>query len=173
MLRDGVVLIVICLIVVGGLGVWWTQMPAHPVTAAAAQVQEAAPIPATAPVVKKVLKRKPSLPPVVEEPVAAVAPVAPPPPAPVVQLPPPPFPAVDQIASGAHEDAITNKYGDPVLSAVTFRGGHMVETFVYSKNRGRNATIIRLEDGKVATAYSQAEPLVPAGLSAPRRFRNQ
>jgi hypothetical protein len=49
----------------------------------------------------------------------------------------------------------------------------MVETFVYSKDRGRNATVIRMEDGKVATAYSQAEPFVPPGLSAPRRYKSQ
>jgi len=170
MLKDGVVLMVICLIVVGGLAVWWIQTPTHPMNATAQQVQEPAPAPAPAPVVKKVSRPKPAPPPVVEEPVV-VAVVAPPPP--VVQAPPPPFPAVDQIASGAHEAAITGKYGDPALAAVTSTGGHMVETFVYSRNRGRNATIIRLEDGKVAAAYSQAEPFVPPGLSAPRRYKNQ
>ena len=171
MLKDGVVLVVICLIVVGGLAVWWTQASTHPLSAAAPQVQEPAPVPAPAPVVKRIARPKPAPPPVVEEPVV-VAEVAPPP-APVVQVPPPPFPVVEQIASGAHVDAITNKYGDPALSAVTSTGGHMVETFVYSRNRGRNATVIRLEDGKVATAYSQAEPMVPPGLSAPRRFHAQ
>ena len=170
MLKDGVVLMVICLIVVGGLAVWWMQTPTHPVDATAPQVQEPAPAPAPAPVVKKVSRPKPAPPPVAEEPVV-VAVVAPP--APVVQAPPPPFPAVEQIASGAHEAAITDKYGDPALSAVTSAGGHMVETFVYSKDRGRNATVIRLEDGKVATAYSQAEPFVPPGLSAPRRYQSQ
>jgi hypothetical protein len=172
MLKDGVVLMVICLIVVGGLAVWWTQTPSHPVEATAPQVQEPAPVPAPAPVVKRVARPKPAPPPVVEEPVAVVVPVAPPP-APVVQGPPPPFPAVEQIVSGAHETAITDKYGDPALAAVTSRRGHMVETFVYAKDRGRNFTIIRLEDGKVATAYSKAEPFVPPGLSAPRRFHNQ
>lgn len=170
MLKDGVVLMVICLIVLGGLAVWWTQTPAHPVTANAPQVQEPAPAPPPAPVVKRVSRPKPAPPPVVEEPVVVV--VAPPP-APKVQLPPPPFPAVEQIASGSHETAITSKFGDPALSAVTSSGGHMVETFVYSKNRGRNATVIRLEDGKVATAYSQAEPFVPPGMSAPRRYHAQ
>ncbi len=170
-MKDGVVLMVICLIVVGGLAVWWTQTSTQPLAATAPQVQEPAPVPAPAPVVKKVARPKLAPPPVVEQPVAVVAPVAPP--APVVQVPPPPFPAVEQIASGAHVDAITNKYGDPALSTVTFADGHVVETFVYSRNRGRNATVIRLEDGKVATAYSQAEPLVPQGLSAPRRFHNQ
>jgi type IV secretory pathway VirB10-like protein len=171
MLKDGVVLMVICLIVVGGLAVWWTQTPTHPLEATAPQVQEPAPVPAPAPVVKRVARPKPAPPPVVEQPVA-VAVVAPPP-APAVQRAPMPFPAVEQIASGAHVDAITTKYGDPALAAVTSTGGHMVETFVYSKDRGRNATVIRLEDGKVATAYSQAEPMVPPGLSAPRRVHAQ
>ena len=171
MLKDGVVLMVICLIVVGGLAVWWTQTPAHPLNATAPQVQEPAPVPEPAPVVKKVARPKPAPPVVVEQPVAVAA-VAPPP-APEVKLPPPPFPAVEQITRGAHVDAITNKYGDPALSAVTSAGGHMIETFVYSRDRGRKATVIRLEDGKVATAYSQVEPLVPPGLSAPRRFHNQ
>lgn len=170
MLKDGVVLMVICLIVLGGLAVWWTQTPAHPLNATAPQVQEPAPAPAPAPVVKKVSRPIPAPPPVAEEPVV-VAVVAPP--APVVQAPPPPFPVVEQIASGSHETAITSKFGDPALSAVTSSGGHMVETFVYAKNRGRNATVIRLEDGKVATAYSQAEPFVPPGMSAPRRYHAQ
>jgi len=171
MLKDGVVLMVICLIVLGGLGVWWTQTPTQSATATASQVQEPAPVLAPAPVVKKFTKPKVARPSVVEQPVAVAAVV--PPPAPVVKLPPPPFPSVEQIASGAHVDAITKKYGDPALAAVTSTGGHMVETFVYSKDRGRNATVIRLEDGKVATAYSQAEPVVPPGLSAPRRFHSQ
>jgi hypothetical protein len=175
MLKDGVVLMVICLIVVGGLAVWWTQTSTAPVTAAAPQVQEPAPVPAPAPVVRKVARPKPAQPPVAEQQVAVVAPVVArvAPAAPVVQVPPPPFPAVEQIASGAHVDAITDKYGDPALSTVTFVDGHLVETFVYSRNRGQNATVIRLEDGKVATAYSQAIPLVPHGLSAPARFHNQ
>jgi hypothetical protein len=172
MLKDGVVLMVICLIVLGGLGVWWMQTSTRPLEATAPQVQEPAPVPAPAPVVKKVARPKPAPAAVVEEPVAVVAPVTPAP-APVVQVPPPPFPAVGQIASGAHADAITTQYGDPALAAVTSTGGHMVETFVYSRNRGRNATVIRLEDGKVAAAYSQAEPMVPPGLSAPRRVHAQ
>ena len=168
MLKDGVVLMVICLIALGGLAVWWTQTPSH-FNAAVPQVLGPAPAPAPAPVVKKASKPKPP-PPIVEEPATAVAAEASPAP---VQVAPPPFPAVEQIANGAHADAITDKYGDPALSAVTSTGGHMVETIVYARNRGRNATVIRLEDGKVATAYSQAEPTVPPGLSAPRRFHGQ
>jgi hypothetical protein len=33
--------------------------------------------------------------------------------------------------------------------------------------------VIRIEDGKVASAYSQTEPVMPPGLSAPRRWHNQ
>ena len=170
MLKDGVVLMVICLIALGGLAVWWTQSTSHALYATGPQVQQPVPAAVPAPAVKKASKPK-AAPPIVEQPVAAVAVEALP--VPAVQLPPPPFPAVEQIASGAHVDSITNKYGDPALSAVTSSGGHMVETFVYARNRGRNATVIRLQDGKVATAYSQAEPSVPAGLSAPRRVHGQ
>ncbi len=179
MLKDGTVLMVICIIAVGALAAWWIQAPMHPLSSTGAQVEEPAAAPAPAPVVKHLPKFKAAPPAVEEQPVAAVIDAAAAPssssPAPVVrvQAPPRPFPAVEQIASGAHEDAITDKYGDPALSAVTSSGGHMVETFVYSRNRGRNSTVIRLRDGKVATAYSQVEPLVPPGLSAPRRFHDQ
>jgi len=66
MLKDGVVLMVICLIVVGGLAVWWIQTPAHPVTAAAPQLQEPAPAPPPAPVIKRVSRPKSAPPPAVE-----------------------------------------------------------------------------------------------------------
>jgi len=91
----------------------------------------------------------------------------------VVHRDPPPFPAVEQIPTGVHLDSITGKYGDPQLSAVTSTGGHMVETMVYARERGRSATVIRIEDGKVASAYSQTEPVVPPGLSAPRRWQHE
>ena len=73
------------------------------------------------------------------------------------------------------EDSITGKYGDPTVSTVTSTGGHMVETMVYARERGRSATVIRIiEDGKVSRlAYSQTEPVVPPGLSAPRRWHNE
>ena len=172
-MKDSVVVFVICLMVVGGVAAWWMLTPTHPLNEAVHQeVQEPAPAPASAPAANVKPRLKPAAPPIVEQPVAAEtapAPVAPPP-VPVVRPDPPPFPAVAQIASGAHEDAITVKYGDPALSAVTSTGGHMVETFVYARDHGRMTTVIRLEDGKVATAYSQALPPVPTGLSAPRRF---
>jgi hypothetical protein len=91
----------------------------------------------------------------------------------VVHRDPPPFPVVEQIATGAHGDSITGKYGDPQLSAVTSTGGHVVETMVYARERGRSATVIRIEDGRVSSAYTQTEPAMPPGLSAPRRWHNE
>lgn len=169
------VLEVVLLIVAGALFLWWTQTPTHygsPV--ADTQAQPVVPAPQPAPVAK--VRPRPKVEPVVQEiaettpaaePVAVVA--APP----VVHRDPPPFPVVGQIPTGAHEDSITGKYGDPQLSAVTSTGGHMVETMVYARERGRSATVIRIEDGKVSSAYTQTEPVAPPGMSALRRWHNE
>jgi hypothetical protein len=175
MMKDGVVLSVVLLIVAGALFLWWTQgTPTHygsPV--ADTQAQPVAPDPKPAPVAKA--RPKPKVEPVVQE-IAETTPAAEPvavTAAPVVHRDPPPFPAVEQIPTGVHGDTITGKYGDPQLSAVTSTGGHMVETMVYARERGRSATVIRIEDGRVASAYTQTEPVVPPGLSAPRRWHNE
>jgi hypothetical protein len=173
MLKDGTVLMVICIIALGGLAAWWIKAPAHVLSSTRTEIEEPAAAPTPAPAAKHLPKFKSSAPDVEPEPVVADAPVvvgSTPAPVVRVQTPARPFPAVDQISRGAHEDAITDKYGDPALSAVTFSGGHMLETFVYSRNGGGSATVIRLQDGKVATAYSQVEPVVPPGLSAPRHY---
>ena len=175
-MKDGVVLAVVLLMVAGGLFLWWTQTPTHYGAAVQdTQVQAPEPAPKPAPVVKARPKPKQEEP-VVQETTIASSSVPEPAvvaAAPVVHRDPPPFPAVDQIATGAHGDSITGKYGDPQLFAVTSTGGHMVETMVYSRERGRSATVIRIEDGKVSSAYSQSEPVVPPGLSAPRRWQHE
>jgi hypothetical protein len=175
MLKDGVVLTVVALILAGAGFVWWSQTQTHyGAPAQDTQVQQPEPAAKAAPVVKARPKVKPE--PVVVEEIAETTP-APAPvmvaAVPVVHRDPLPFPAVDQIATGVHEDSITGKYGDPQLSAVTSTGGHMVETMVYARERGRSATVIRIEDGKVASAYSQTEPVMPPGLSAPRRWQHE
>jgi hypothetical protein len=176
MLKDTVVLAVVFLIVAGAFFLWWTQTPDHYGTPVAdTQAQPPEPAPKPSPVVLKAKRIKPAPQPVVEE--AALAPAPEPvvvaPAAPVVHRDPPPFPAVEQIATGVHEDSITGKYGDPQLSAVTSTRGHMVETMVYARERGRLATVIRIEDGRVASAYSRTEPVMPPGMSAPRRWHNE
>ena len=176
MLKDGVVLAVVLLIVAGALFLWWTQAsPTHYGTPVAdTQAQPVVPAPQPAPVAKA--RPKPKVEPVVQE-IAETTPAAEPvvvaAAPPVVPRDPPPFPVVGQIPTGVHEDSITGKYGDPQLSAVTSTGGHMVETMVYARERGRSATVIRIEDGKVSSAYTQTEPVVPPGLSAPRRWHNE
>jgi len=174
MLKDGVVLAVICLIVVGGIFAWWIGVPMHSPNAGVEPQVQSEPVPEPAPaVVKKARIPQPPPAPVVEQPVVVeAAPLQAPPAIPVVQPDPLPFPAVEQIAAGVREASITEKFGDPALSAVTSTGGHMVETFVYARGRGHSATVIRLEDGKVSSAYSQSEPVLPSGLSAPRRWHN-
>jgi hypothetical protein len=172
MLKDGVVLVVISLIVIGGIFVWWKQAPTHSLSAPAeTPVLDSQPNAKPSPLLVKASPKPRSAPqPVVEPPaVIEAAPIA----VAAVQHDQRPFPAVEQIATGGREDSITGKYGDPALSAVTSTGGHMVETFVYAKDRGRLATIIRLQDGRVSSVYSQSEPTMPSGLSAPRRWHSK
>jgi hypothetical protein len=169
MMKDNLVLAVICLIVVGGVFAWWQTSP-HSLSATGPSVRQSEPAPPPAPAAKPVVRPKPA--PVAEAPAVVEVPVI------VAAIPvdphdPPPFPAVEQISTGVREDSVTGTYGDPALSTVTSSEGHMVETFVYARGRGQSATIIRLQDGKVAAAYSQSEPVLPPGLSAPRRWHNQ
>jgi hypothetical protein len=173
-LKDGFVLTVIFLIVVGAIFAWWTTSTPHYYRAPEESrflEPEPAPVP---PVVAKTTRRplQPLPEPVAAPPQVEVLPIAAVPPAPV-ERDPPPFPSVEQIPPGAHGDAITGKYGNPALSAMTSTGGHVVETFIYARDRGRSSTIIRLQDGKVAAAFSQTQPLAPTGLSAPRRWHNE
>jgi len=175
MLKDGFVLTVICVIVVAAIFAWWTTSSPHyygaPVESRFLEPEPTAPPPVVAKTTHRPLR--PAVPePVTAPPAVELSPMAAAPPA-LVEHDPPPFPSVEQIAAGAHGDTITGKYGNPALSAVTSTRGHMIETFIYARDRGRSATIIRLEDGKVAAAFSQTQPLAPTGLSAPRRWQNQ
>jgi hypothetical protein len=103
---------------------------------------------------------------VVEAPVAVL--VAPPAPAAEPKAPPPPFPAVEQIAPGSQQDAITATYGRPTVTTLTSSGGHVIENLIYARNGGHSAAIIHIEDGRVSSAYERAEPAPAAGLSLPR-----
>ena len=175
MFKDGVVVLIVGLIALGAGAVWWTQVPkgSWGRNTVEPQVQESETPSKTPPASGKPagIIRKPSAASVVEEPsageAAASAQVSPS--TPIVPPDPPPFPAVEQIVPGVRLDSITGTYGQPALSTVTLTDGHLVETLIYSGNRNHSATIIRLEDGKVAAAYSRPEPVLPAGVSVPRR----
>jgi hypothetical protein len=170
MLKDSFVLTVICLVVVGAIFAWWTTSSPHyyssPAESRFFETEPAPPPPVVAKTTHRTLQPAPE--PVFAPPKVEVLPLAAVPPAPVEQDPLP-FPSVEQIAAGVHRDTITGKYGNPALSAMTSTRGHVIETFIYARDRGRSSTIIRLEDGKVAAAFSQTQPLTPTGLSAPRR----
>ncbi len=176
MLKDGVVLLVIFLIVVGGIFAWWTQSPTHTLSATVEpQIPESKAALKTAPTVAKAIPKPKPAPVPVEEPAVVEATHSPQVAAavPVVHADPPPFPSVEKIATGLREDSITGTYGDPALSAMTSTGGHMVETFVYARDGGGLATVVRLVDGRVFAVYSQSGPAHATGLSAPPRWRKE
>jgi cytoskeletal protein RodZ len=83
---------------------------------------------------------------------------------------PPPFPTVQQIIAGEPENTVREKYGDPDISSLTSKDGHIERTYVYTRDRGYSETVIHLEDGKVATAYTRSTPPPPTGISIPRRW---
>src|SRR4051794_13013996 len=122
MLKDGVVLLVIFLIVVGGIFEWWTQTATHSSSPTVEQIPEPTAAPKSASTIAKAI-RKPKLARVVvsEQPAIVEASEIPQvaTPDPVVQTDPPPFPSVEKIAIGVPEDSITRTYGDPALSAMT------------------------------------------------------
>jgi len=48
-----------------------------------------------------------------------------------------------------------DQFGSPSLITTTHGDGHVVENLIYSKADGAGETVIRIEDGKVLSAYSK------------------
>lgn len=89
--------------------------------------------------------------PVVVAPVADLV-VAPPAPA----RPPKQFPSANEISIGAEREIISERFGEPSLATTTTSpDGRVMETLVYARKSGRDVTVIRMEDGKVQSAYSR------------------
>jgi hypothetical protein len=171
-MRDGGFILAIGLMVFGGVLLWRSGRDVfHPFQGSSTPM--ARQLPETAPAVKPVaVAPKARLAPApLVEPVAVVAaaPKAPVVAAPVVPAEPPPFPVLDEIVTGLPQDSITTTYGEPAVSALTSSGGHVVETLVYTRDRGHSATVIHLEDGRVAAAYTKWAPAQVSGVSIPRR----
>ena len=176
MLKDGVVLLVIFLIVVGGIFAWWTRSPTHSLSATVEQIPESnAALKTASTIAKATSKPKPARVTVAEERAVVEASDSPQlaPADPVVHADPPPFPSVEKSTTGLSGDSITGTYGDPAISAMTSTGGHIVETFVYPRDGGGLATVVRLVDGRVFAVYSQSGPARTVGVSAPRRWRRE
>ena len=77
-----------------------------------------------------------------------------------------PIDAGDQILASTQKETIAKTYGEPALSIRRVDRGHDLETLVYTRDRGKEVTVILLEDGKVPSAYSQSG--ITSALDTPR-----
>jgi|SRR5436190_3057956 len=173
-MKEAVVLVLLAVLIVGGIGVWLANgssvslftsrsVNVQPVNdeAQIAAAKEAEAKEAQAKEAKKkqaarAARKAAAAIPVVEvvappiEPVAEVV-VAPPKPAPPKQ-----FPEPREISVGAERENIAERFGQPALATTTTSNdGRVMETLVYARKRGRDVTVIRIEDGKVLSAYSR------------------
>ena len=85
---------------------------------------------------------------------------------------PKPFPLADQIAYDSPQESITATYGPPKIFATGLTDSHMMETFVYTKDQTGVATVIRLTDGHVTSAYTTNQPRSPRGYLVTSRQSN-
>ena len=78
-----------------------------------------------------------------------------------------PIAAADQIPTATHKETIANTDGDPALSISRVDHGHERESLVYTRDRGRELTIVSLEDGKVSSAPPAPSPILKASNDTP------
>lgn len=83
-----------------------------------------------------------------------------------------PFPLGDQIPYDSPQASITATYGPPKVSTTGLTDSHMMETFVYTKDQTGVATVIRLTDGRVTSAYTMNQPRSPRGYLVTSRQSN-
>ncbi len=168
-MKEAVVLVVIAVVVVGGIGIWFSNGNSIPFLSSPQPVVQPADNQPAAETAKEIQKEKPGksklaksppkAPP--SAPVVEVAPTLIAPVAEVVVAPPKPaapklFPAANEIAVGAERENIAEKFGQPALATTTMTDdGRVMETLVYSRKSGRDVTVIRIEDGKVTSAFSR------------------
>jgi hypothetical protein len=169
-MKEAVVLVLLAVLIVGGIGIWvangnsvpfFSSQPAAVPPAGDAQpgadtAKEAVPAKPLKTQTAKVVKKAPAAPsaeaappsqPLLVEPVAEVV-VAPP--------APKQFPSAKEIAVGAERENISERFGQPSLATTTTSDdGRVLETLVYARRSGRDVTVIRIEDGKVLSAYSR------------------
>jgi hypothetical protein len=172
-MKEAVLLVLVCVLIVGGIGVWVsnsgsfshfgtpssTPQPAAGATTAADAAKEAKDA-KEAP--KKKLAAKAARKAAISSPTTE-APNEPliPPVAEVVVAPPRPpaprqFPEAREISAGAARENIAEKFGQPALATTTTsHDGRVLENLVYARKSGRDVTVIRIEDGKVLSAYSR------------------
>jgi hypothetical protein len=170
-MKDGFVLFVVCVLVIAGIGMWssgvdpFSALPT-PTLRSQPWVVEAHPTRAPEPVAtpkaapSKVRQPQPketvpaeTHPAKAPEPVVVASVAVPEVSQPVAR--PKPFPVADQVKVGTKKTEITEQYGMPSLITTTNGEGHVVENLIYSKAEGNGETVIRIQDGKVLSAYSR------------------
>jgi len=169
-MKEAVVLVLVAVLIVGGIGVWLANgnsvpffgsqvsaiQPAgdpQPETGTTKETVPAKPLKA---LTTKAARKAPAAPSAeaapesqspVSEPVAEVV-VAPP----AAKQ----FPSAKEIAVGVERENIAERFGQPSLATTTTsEDGRVMETLVYARKSGRDVTVIRIEDGKVLSAYTR------------------
>ena len=174
-MKEAVVLVLVSVLIVGGIGVWLANGGAVPLfSSQRVAIQPASdPAPATAAKEAETAKQakataakaakksraasvaeaalQPQPQPETVGPVAEVV-IVPPAPAPA----PKKFPSANEISAGIERENIAERFGQPSLATTTTSDdGRVLETLVYARKSGRDMTVIRIEDGKVLSAYSR------------------
>jgi hypothetical protein len=146
-MKNGLSLLLVSIVTIAGVAVWLLDMdPASPFRSANVIVrQEPQPIPISSHA-KAMQASKPSRSRIPQE--SAVIERAPTREASTAAL----IDAGDRIFANTPKEAIAKTYGEPALSTRRVDRGHDLETLVYARDRGKEVTVILLEDGKVPSA---------------------
>ena len=172
-MKEAVVLVLVAVLIVGGIGVWLANgnsvsffgsqssavQPAgdpQPETEAAKETVPAKPLKALTAKAAKKTPGAPSAEAVAESQAPLYQPVAEVVVAPPVTPAAKQFPSAKEIAVGVERENIAERFGQPSLATTTTSDdGRVMETLVYARKSGRDVTVIRIEDGKVLSAYSR------------------
>jgi len=173
-MKEAVVLVLLAVLIVGGIGIWiangnslslFSSQPVSPqrvdddaqAAAKEAEAKEAEAKEAKKKQAAKAARRAAAAVPNVDAVAPPIQPVAE-----VVVAPPKParapkqFPEPREIPVGSERDNIAERFGQPALATTTTSNdGRVMETLVYARKSGRDVTVIRIEDGKVLSAYSR------------------
>jgi len=161
MRKENVVLLVICVLIAGGIGLltsiqltpkaalekWATSLAGRAPSVSMPEDKPAEPVKPEAPKVRKpVVALKAEL-----EPVVAHAPDS------KVEkptVPPPPQPELADIPTGMPRNALLERYPVPAIQTSTLRDGNLMELLVYQKKDAPLATYAQLENGSVTKVYA-------------------
>ena len=161
-MKDGLILLLVSIVLVGGVAMWLLGIdPAAPFRSANVIVrQEPEPPPAGSQAKAKQASKlsKSRIPQK-----SAVIEHAPTPRVPTAAA----IDAVERIPTSLQKEIISKTYGEPALSTTRVVRGRELETLVYTRDRGKEVTVISLEDGKVPLAPSGIKPALDRPMPRP------